>query len=462
MAIKITGVVTNITYDYDRVVDGHSRTSIRLTFTGESDIAPSYYLVKCGAYISPKWKYPTDGTDLIYPDHLVTEDYYFIEVYSADDELITKDQIPVYKYGYYTPEIFAWVNNIDTGAGEINIGCQGIFWMGNFSKGSTLTANTLTVNWYYRRKGATNLPWSSIGWKRQILTEADVNPEGGGVWSTSFTDMNFYEYPNQYEIKLEAIDGITTTEFILDLLSDPIFDWSQSDFKFNVPMQAVKGMSIGPYNSITQKRANSDEEIEIIKMEAEGQTGLLINRGSQDTDYDTLIYGHNIVLMPDNNVYIGSTPIGGATFTGAFNALTQAYNLTATITANPSTDNYFSFTNGNLTNYTSCTATLRGNCLYVRYYCNYSSYLQQNTANTGQLTPVFLGCVTLEHGGKITGADYVYAACETVPGCVRTVMPDTQEETTLTFDVSLENVANTTSAVSATFVIPVSLDLSKF
>lgn len=135
-------------------------------------------------------------------------------------------------------------NNIPEADGSFTLEVSGLFFNGSIGK----TANTLTVQ--YRRKAAGG---SYGGW----ITIGSVSQSGNSYAATA--NLTGLDYQTVYTFQARAIDklnpvdsqnngGVLSAEKAV--ISQPVFDWSQYDFRFNVPVYDKTGGQIG--NSETE------------------------------------------------------------------------------------------------------------------------------------------------------------------------------------------------------------------
>lgn len=135
-------------------------------------------------------------------------------------------------------------NNIPEADGSFTLEVSGLFYNGSIGK----TANTLSVQ--YRRKAAGG---SYSGW----ITIGSVSKSGNSYMATA--NLTGLDYQTVYTFQARAIDklnpvdsqnngGVLSAERAV--ISEPVFDWGQYDFKFNVPVYDKTGAQIG--NSDTE------------------------------------------------------------------------------------------------------------------------------------------------------------------------------------------------------------------
>lgn len=135
-------------------------------------------------------------------------------------------------------------NNIPEADGTFKLVVSGLFYNSTIGK----TSNTLTVQ--YRRKTAGG---SYGNW----TTFSSVSKSGNSYTAT--VNLTGLDYQTVYTFQARAIDklnpvdsqnngGVLSAEKAV--ISEPVFDWGQYDFKFNVPVYDKTGAQIG--NSDTE------------------------------------------------------------------------------------------------------------------------------------------------------------------------------------------------------------------
>lgn len=124
-------------------------------------------------------------------------------------------------------------NNIPGTDGSFPLKVTGFFYNGSFGK----TSNTLTVQYRYKEPGGSYGSWKSI---------SRITKNGNGYTATE--DLTGLDYRTVYTFQARAIDKINTsgvTSAEKAVISEPVFDWSKSDFQFRVPVYDETGAQIG-------------------------------------------------------------------------------------------------------------------------------------------------------------------------------------------------------------------------
>ena len=129
-------------------------------------------------------------------------------------------------------------NNIPEADGTFALEVSGLFYNGSIGK----TANTLSVQYRRKAAGGSYSSWTTIG---------SVSKSGNSYAATA--NLTGLDYQTVYTFQARAIDklnanGVHSAEKAV--ISEPVFDWGQYDFRFNVPVYDKTGAQIG--NSDTE------------------------------------------------------------------------------------------------------------------------------------------------------------------------------------------------------------------
>lgn len=129
-------------------------------------------------------------------------------------------------------------NNIPEADGSFALEVSGLFYNGSIGK----TANTLTVQYRSKAAGGSYGSWTTM---------ESVSKSGNSY--TASVSLTGLDYQTVYTFQARAIDklnanGVQSAEKAV--IAQPAFDWSQYDFKFNVPVYDKTGAQIG--NSDTE------------------------------------------------------------------------------------------------------------------------------------------------------------------------------------------------------------------
>jgi hypothetical protein len=116
-------------------------------------------------------------------------------------------------------------NNIPETDGTFTLSVSGLYYNGSIGA----TANTLTVQYRMKTAGGSYGSWTTF---------SSVSKSGNGYTATA--NLTGLDYQTVYTFQARAIDklnanGVYSAEKAV--ISEPVFDWGQYDFKFNVPVQ---------------------------------------------------------------------------------------------------------------------------------------------------------------------------------------------------------------------------------
>lgn len=326
------------------------------------------------------------------------------------------------EYDKLTCNIFP--DPIDTD-GNLTFRIEGNFFNGSFGA----VNNTLVLKYRYKTKEGSYGSWQNVA----------INPTGtaGYTATINLTGLNYkeiYVFEAQAADKLITINSAETT-----IASYPVFDWSKTDFNFNVPVTAQDSFSFAEDKGVYGKIG--DEEVSaLIPLDSTGNT--VVGFGGYNREQGaTKVYGNSIDFISH-----GDITFNGDSFKGLMNAVTQSYSFTPTVARGA---NYTS---------ASCSLTLRGNCLYCRFYGSRSA-----ASGTGDFTDELIAAVTFDHGGKITAMDYVNGIAGTSGPTAALSMADVNVSgNTASFNMMLSNSAAAGRNFLTSFVIPVSINPSAF
>ena len=124
--------------------------------------------------------------------------------------------------------------------GSLDITVTGKYFNGSFGNQS----NTLTINYEVHPSTSAAGSWKSLG----VVTPT---VDADGSYTYSFT-ISGYDYLTRYEVSIKASDKLMATDAVTkQVAAVPVFDWGESDFKFNVPVNMSQGYTV-PLNSMKQ------------------------------------------------------------------------------------------------------------------------------------------------------------------------------------------------------------------
>lgn len=112
-------------------------------------------------------------------------------------------------------------SGVPDGNGDFTFVVSGSFFNGSFGS----VTNSLVVKYRYREDGGTYSEYQ----------EMSVSKSGNSY--TASVDMTGLDYKKTYQFQAQAIDKLSTvTTSEKTIKSTPVFDWSETDFNFNVPV----------------------------------------------------------------------------------------------------------------------------------------------------------------------------------------------------------------------------------
>lgn len=122
---------------------------------------------------------------------------------------------------YFFPTCSLTVTNPTASGGNTTLTADGLCFNGSFGK----VANTITVQ--YRYKTTTG---SYTSWRSMTVTR-------NGDKYTATASVSGLDYQTKYSFQARITDKITTITSIESIAkSQPVFDWGEDDFRFNVPV----------------------------------------------------------------------------------------------------------------------------------------------------------------------------------------------------------------------------------
>lgn len=149
--------------------------------------------------------------------------------------------MPITVVNYIPLTINAVLSRNNPTDNKVNLTYTGNYFNASFGA----TANTLTLKWYYREKGASS--WTTGG---TLSPTKSGNTYSNGSSATSLGSV--FNYQKQYEIKLEAKDRATTLEPIYQISQGlPVFNWGADFFNVNGAVSSTGNMSVGGSASVT-------------------------------------------------------------------------------------------------------------------------------------------------------------------------------------------------------------------
>lgn len=121
-------------------------------------------------------------------------------------------------------------NSMPTTDGAMTVKVSGSYFNGSFGAAS----NTLAVYYQYKVAGG-----SYSGWKAMTVTK-------NGNAYTATASLTGLDYQTVYVFQAYAVDKLATVYSVeRNVKATPVFDWGESDFKFNVPVFDEYGTAFG-------------------------------------------------------------------------------------------------------------------------------------------------------------------------------------------------------------------------
>lgn len=185
---------------------------------------------------------------------------------------------------YRPPSISLDDVSITTG-GVATISVSGTWFNGSFGK----TSNGLTIS--YRYKSSSSSSWGS--W----TTITSVTKNSDGTYSATGTKSGL-SYTNTYNFEArvqDAINTVSSKEY--SGKSQPVFDWSEDDFNFNVPVYITQ--YYGKNNPTTKEYV--DDLTEVISLAVQDNTDKIAALSNQISDIGSIVYPVGSIYMSVNS-----------------------------------------------------------------------------------------------------------------------------------------------------------------
>lgn len=159
--------------------------------------------------------------------------------------------------------------------GNMAVSLSGNFFDGSFGK----EENSLTVQYRYKLSGA---PWQDTEeeWRH-------IDPVITGNGYIAEAELSGLDYQRAYTFQARAMDRLETVHSIeYTARATPVFDWSENDFQFHVPVRGITADMVGARYS-----ANSGV---FLLRDAGVESGLLLvtDGGNASNYYFGLFYGY--------------------------------------------------------------------------------------------------------------------------------------------------------------------------
>lgn len=213
------------------VVDTNDKT---IDLTGDNTILVANHSVASVTINAAAKKYATiDSQKAVHNGVTLTSDGVFTSVATGPIEFSVKDSRGNITTKNAANTIIPYIeptcvigNSTPTVDGHMTLTITGKYYNGSFGA----TDNALTVQFRYAVKGNAYGDWVDI-----------PNPTLSGNNYGAAVDMSGLEYTTTYVFQARIVDALSNKESLEKaFIAKPIFDWGQSDFKFNVLVSAER------------------------------------------------------------------------------------------------------------------------------------------------------------------------------------------------------------------------------
>lgn len=213
----VGGVSTQLTGNPNIMIKyfNHIKTAINSTAYKEATIDKNY--IKCGENYVEQAAY-----DFLYVD---SNYFKFTAVDSRGNQVSKEITLPMIDYIPFTCEVEADIalDTADSTKAIISFTVKGDYFSGSFGA----VDNTLTIDYILE---------DNLGVKNTYSLAIPADAIDGGKYEVAHT-INNLNYKNSYTVTIEAKDKIATiNKTTKTLKAVPVFDWSETDFNFNVPV----------------------------------------------------------------------------------------------------------------------------------------------------------------------------------------------------------------------------------
>lgn len=289
------------------------------------------------------------------------------------------------------------------------------------------TANSVSVVYRYKADNGDYGSWEA---GNLVITKSGNTYKATGT----ITDLN---YLSTYTVQAMAMDKVKTSGIQSQeqkVKTTPVFDWSEDDFNFNVPINM---------GNVTALRRNAETNELIVS--SSGGNIYFRAKGTGDTSVQTIV-GATGNLYTSGNFIGTDCQLGGLSILGLAKAISNSYELNTTVTAG--------------TNYTASTtdAVLIGNNLRCYITAN-----RNPASGTGNIANEVVAKMKITHNGKIKSA-YVNSFGNGSTGGLAsfTILNATNDGTTLQFDISLAATDIALTELATYFILPVTINYNAY
>lgn len=405
-----------LTGDANKFIKYYSNASITTGAAAVKEASLASQKVVCGS------KYITSATGTINDVETATF------VFSATDnrgntitKTVTKTLI---NYVKLTCNIAPQAPTTD---GKTTVKISGNYFNGSFGA----TSNVLGVMYRYKTNSGSYGEWQTV-----------TATASGNTYNVSIS-LSGLNYLDSYTFQARAFDKLATVDSAeKKVKTTPVFDWGENDFSFNVNVNCNENMIFDKCENAIRGTNSNGEVVDALKP-CNGANVCALGYGNYTKSLGkTQVFGNNIELVAKENCYVN-----GLNILGLAKAITTAYTLDTSGTAG---SNYSSVEVGE--------SVLIGNQL--RCYFNATRSTSTGAGNINNETVVRM---TINHGGKIKTA-YVNSFGNGSTGNVASfvIANATNNDTTLSFDVSLAATGALGNTFATYFILPVTLNLDAY
>lgn len=160
--------------------------------------------------------------------------------------------------------------------GNLTITVSGKYFDGYFGQEGVAANNKLTIDYEIHESSGYPTQWNTLGF---VTPSVDANNN----YTYSFT-ISGLDYLKSYSVSIKASDELMATGTISKtVISTPVFDWSNDDFKFNVPVTMTDGFTY-PQKILwsTPMMMTADETITLNEPISKQSTGIVLIFSSVD------------------------------------------------------------------------------------------------------------------------------------------------------------------------------------
>lgn len=218
--------VVALTGDANRIVSGMSFAKVTVSYTLKKGAGLSSLKI-----IGNGKTYTTNPVTIERP---VSNDF-SVTVTDSRGNAVTKTPENVIWIPYIAPTCIMGNNRVDA-SGKLTLNTSGLWFNGAF--GSVM--NTLTVRCRYKTAGGNYGDWASM-----------TLSTNGNTYAASLS-ITGLDYQAAYVVQVQAKDTWSAVETAeQNIKSYPVFDWSESDFQFHVPVKLIGSQDIVVAQGIT-------------------------------------------------------------------------------------------------------------------------------------------------------------------------------------------------------------------